>query len=101
MKADPNDIQAIAMQQPHITEWQAHTLVELGGITGNILEFDQCQQIVSRLRTIAYELEQLYGENLGEIGRITLLPSNRPEIRALGSTPPEDALDFLQFHSPD
>jgi hypothetical protein len=100
MEADPKDTQAI-MQEPHITPWQAHTLVELGGITGNILEFEQCQQIVCRLRTIAYELEQLYGENLGTIGHITLVPSTRPEIRALSPTTPEDALDFLQFHSPD
>ena len=97
MKTDHNDIQAIAMQQPHITEWQAHTLVELGGITGNILEFDQCQQIVCRLRTIAYELEQLYGE-AENLRPLRIAPSTRPEIRALE---PADALDYLELKSFD
>jgi hypothetical protein len=86
------NLNGTAMHDPQITPWQAHTLIELGGITGNILEFDQCQQIVSRLRTIATELDQLYGDELGRLS-----PSSRPEIRALhpGNQAPEDAIDFL------
>lgn len=99
MKADLNDTQAMQEPEPHITAWQAHTLIELGGITGNILEFDQCQQIVSRLRTIAYELEQLYGKAEG-IRTLKIAPSTRPEIRAL-TKPPADALDYLEFCSFD
>jgi hypothetical protein len=100
MKTDLTDSADIAMQEPQLTPWQAHALIELGGITGNILEFDECQQIISRLRTIAYELGQLYGE--GEnLRTLKIAPSNRAEIRALSSEVPADALDYLQFHSPD
>jgi hypothetical protein len=91
------------MQEQHtrLTGWQAHALIELTGILGSLLEYERPQEITARLRTITNDLEQLYEEDLGTIGHITLVPSTRPEIRALGSTTPEDALDFLQFHSPD
>jgi hypothetical protein len=97
MEETPSNIEEIAMQEPQITPWQAHTLTELGGIMGNILEFDQCQQIVSRLRTIAYELEQLYGE-AENLRPLRIARSTRPEIRALE---PADALDYLELQTFD
>lgn len=97
MKADLNDTQAMPEPEPHITPYQAHTLIELGGIMSNILEFDQCGQIISRLRTLAYELEQLYGGAEG-IQPLRIARSTRPEIRALN---PADALDFLELQSFD
>jgi hypothetical protein len=100
MKTDLTDSADIAMQEPQLTNWQAHTLIELGGITGNILEFDECQQIICRLRTIAYELEQLYGE--GEnLRTLKIAPSTRPEIRALNANERPDALDYLEIQSFD
>jgi hypothetical protein len=100
MKTDLTDSAAIAMQEPQLTPWQAHTLIELGGITGNILEFDECQQIVSRLRTIAYELEQLYGET-ENLRTLKIAPSTRPEIRALSPDGRPDALNYLEIQSFD
>ena len=58
-----------------LTEWQAHVLVEVGGILAGILEFDRPIEIAVRLKAIAADLEQAYG------GDPPLIPpSSHPEV---------------------
>lgn len=43
-----------------LSSWQQHTLVELGGILGNILEYEQPGEVAQRLEEIARELRSAW-----------------------------------------
>ncbi|PSB20542.1 hypothetical protein C7B65_06455 [Phormidesmis priestleyi ULC007] len=58
-----------------LTEWQAHVLTEVGGILAGILEFDRPIEVAIRLKAIAADLEQAYGDDPPLIP-----PSNRLEV---------------------
>lgn len=58
-----------------LTEWQAHTLTEVGGILAGILEFERPIEIATRLKAIAHDLEQAYGDDPPLIP-----PSSRLEV---------------------
>jgi hypothetical protein len=61
-----------------LTDWQAHALVELGGILSSILEFDRPIEITTRLKAIASDLEQAY-----DCDPPLIPPSSRPEVNSI------------------